>query len=346
MTVAASIMPSALHEPPGSGGYRGIILKTPSFPYSHMTQHLPATALPYDYTRIEHIVAGYTESWRHSNFDAVVAIARGGLVPGVMVSTALDIPLYAVGYDRARRHVSWFSVSRPKRNARVLVVEDIAGRGTTLSDSLSFLQGYGLQTQVFTLAYDAESRITPDFGIELAQGYRAWFPWERESITPAFDVTANRPAAREYTYASWAIDLDGVLLPDLPEHMYAQALEDTLAQRDTLLPSTTLPDLDLATVTIITGRPEQDRVRTQNWLTSHGFHGPLVMRDPSRYDVDQTALHKAAALLQRRHTHFLESDVEQALEISHHTQVARVFWWNGQHARLVHASPAQVLQSV
>lgn len=302
------------------------------------------TALPYDYARIEHIVAGYVASWRRVSFDGIVAIARGGLVPGVMASTALDIPLHAIRYDRSCRQVSWFSTSTPARGARVLVVEDVAGRGTTLTDSLSFLHDHGLHVHVFTLAYDAQSRITPDYGVKLADGYRAWFPWERESITDAFDKTKNKPTQREYTYASWAIDLDGVLLVDLPEHRYAQALEDTLTQRDGLLPSAALPDLPLSDITIITGRPEQDRIRTQNWLTHHGFHGPLVMRDPVTHDVTQTAEHKATAILNRRHTHFLESDVVQALEIARHTQIARIFWWDGQHATLVHASEAGPLR--
>lgn len=311
-----------------------------------MTQPFSAAALPYDYTRIEQIVASHVESWRHANFDAVVAIARGGLIPGVMVSTALGIPLHALGYDRTHRRVSWFSVLAPTSGSRVLIVEDIAGRGTTLSDCVAFLHDYGVQTQIFTLAYDDQSRVIPDFGIKLAKGYRAWFPWERESITPAFDTTANIPTAPEYRYASWAIDLDGVLLPDLPKHLYAQMLDDTLAQRDTLLPSTTLPGLDLSTITIITGRPEQDRSRTQKWLTQHGFEGPLVMRDPTVHDVTQTALHKATALLQRRHTHFLESEIEQALDIAAHTKIARVFWWNGHQATLVHASPVELLHAV
>lgn len=303
-----------------------------------MSTILPSSAFPYDYTRIERTVADHIASWRHVEFDAVIAIARGGLVPAVMVSAALDVPLHAVSYDRSRRQVSWFSTSKPVRGARVLVVEDIAGRGTTLSDSLSFLATHGLRTQVFTLAYDDQSRIIPDYGVKIAKGYQAWFPWERESITDAFAQTKNNPDDREYTYASWAIDLDGVLLADLPEHRYAQALEETLAERDGLLPSTTLPDLGLSNVTIITGRPEQDRARTQDWLAQHGFHGPLVMRNTANHDVTQTAEHKATAILNRRHTHFLESDVVQALEIARRTQIARIFWWDGQRATLVHAS--------
>src|SRR3546814_3556479 len=64
-----------------------------------------------------------------------------------------------------------------------------------------------------------------------------------------------------------------------------------------------LPGLDLTGITIITGRPEQDRARTQTWLNRHGFHGPLIMRDESIYTPQQTAQHKAEAVLARCHTH-------------------------------------------
>src|SRR3546814_18454435 len=84
-----------------------------------------------------------------------------------------------------------------------------------------FMRNLDYELYVFTLAHDADSRIKPDFGLEIPAGFRAWFPWERSSITPAFDQTLNCPERPEYDYTSWAIDLDGVLLMDLPEHQYA-----------------------------------------------------------------------------------------------------------------------------
>ncbi|MGB3291250.1 MAG: phosphoribosyltransferase [Burkholderiaceae bacterium] len=308
---------------------------------------LPAatrSAFPYDYARIESVIAEFLPQWRGMGLDAVVAIARGGLVPAVMASTDLSLPLHALSYSREDRRVSWFSVSQPRPGARILLVEDIAGRGTTLADCVEFLRKQGYELAVFTLAYDADSRIKPDFGLEIPAGFRAWFPWERNSITPAFDQTGNRPGRPEHEYASWAIDLDGVLLMDLPEQQYALALNETLAQRDLLLPADILPGLDLDDVTIITGRPEQDRDRTQAWLDRHGFHGPLVMRDESRHTPQETARHKAEAILSRCHTHFIESDPVQALDIARIAKVARVIWWNGGQALAVYASPIEHLR--
>lgn len=304
----------------------------------------PPAAFSYDYLRIEAVIAGLVPAWRTAGFDAVVAIARGGLVPGTLVSTGLDLPLYALQYSRENRDVSWYTVNQPAGPCRILLVEDIAGRGTTLSDSIAFLQALGHELTVFTLAYDAQSRVTPDYGLNIPDGYRAWFPWERESITPAFDATHNRPGQPEYNYASWAIDLDGILLMDLPEDEYAQALQETLTRRDQLPPNKNLPQVDLANVTIITGRPEQDRLRTQAWLDQHGFHGPLIMRDEARHTPEQTAAHKAEAILSRCHTHFIESDPIQALDIACRTQVARVMWWNGYKALMVFANEVSHLQ--
>lgn len=295
-------------------------------------------AFSYDYQRIEATVDGFVPDWRTAGFDAVVAIARGGLVPATMASTALSLPLFALSYARADRCVSWFTVARPAAGSKVLLVEDIAGRGTTLSDSNDFLRTAGFSVATFALAYDVESRITPDYGVKIPDGMGAWFPWERESITAVFGKTSNRPDLPQHAYASWAIDLDGILLPDLAEHLYAEALVDTLAQRDTLTPHEMLPNLDLSNVTIITGRPEQDRQRTQAWLSRYGFNGPLVMRDETRYSPDQTARQKADAILERCHTHFIESNPGQALQIAARAKVARVLWWDGARALIVHAA--------
>ncbi|MBV7484735.1 phosphoribosyltransferase family protein [Bordetella sp. BOR01] len=304
---------------------------------------IPRAAFPYDYARVEHVVAEHVPQWRGMGFDAVVAIARGGLPAALIACTALDLPLHALSYDRGTRQVSWFTAQVPPAGAHILLVEDIAGRGTTLSDSIAFLAASGYAFKVFTLAYDAESRVRPDFGVEMPPGFRAWFPWERESVTPAYDATNNQPRLPTDAYASWAIDLDGILLPDLAPHLYDTDLAATLAQRDLLLPSELLPARDLRQLTIITGRPEQDRARTQDWLHRHGFHGELIMRDATRHSALQTAEHKAQAIVAGCYTHFIESDMAQALEIARRVQVARVYWWNGQVALSIYASQAAEL---
>jgi len=305
---------------------------------------LSCAAFPYDYARVEQAVAQYIPQWRDIAFGAIVAVARGGLAPALVASTALDLPMYALSYDRRTRDVSWFTSQVPPAGTHILLIEDIAGRGTTLSDCIDFLSNAGYSLRVFTLAYDEQSRIQPDFGFEIPAGLRAWFPWERESITPAYDATGNRPAHAADTYASWAIDLDGILLPDVPAYRYESDLAGALLQRDALTPNPILPGRDdLRQLPIITGRPEKDRARTQAWLDRHGFHGPLAMRDEARYRPEQTAEHKAQAIMAGCHTHYIESELAQAVEISRRVPVARVYWWDGSSALSVYASQAAEL---
>src|SRR5690606_30370860 len=128
------------------------------------------------------------------------------------------------------------------------------GRGHTLADCLQFMRLQNIEVKTFVLAYDKESRVAPDYGQRIPDGARAWFPWERETITDAFTVTRNQPSLPQRSYAAWAIDLDGVLLPDIPAHSYTQDLEAALMLRDTLPPAQLLPPLPrLHHLPIITG---------------------------------------------------------------------------------------------
>jgi hypothetical protein len=306
---------------------------------------LKKIAVPFDYGKVAHIVDQWVPEWRRMGFSGVVAVARGGLVPGVMAATALSIPLYALKYQRAERSVCWWTREIPVQGSRVLLVDDIAGRGTTLLDCHAFLAD-SYDVRLCTLVSDDASRVQTDWSTGLGTGLRAWFPWEREAITAGFDDTANLPPAPEYSYASWAIDLDGVLLPDLPEERYAEDLLGTLAQRDIISPAFHLPPFDLGGITIITGRPRGDRERTLAWLHQHGFHGPLVMRDETLFPVDKTPEHKAQQLHIGCHTHFLESCPKQAIRIARLAPVAKVFWWVGDgSAHLVRSAAADLLHS-
>lgn len=300
------------------------------------------TAFSFDYPAVAHTIDQWVPEWRRIGFAGVVAVARGGLIAGVMAATALSVPLYALQYRRASREVGWFTRNTPAAGERLLLIDDIAGNGSTLTDCREFL-GRDFEVEVCSLVSDELSRIEPRWSVKLGQGLRPWFPWEREAITAAFDETGNLPTLPEYAYASWAIDLDGVLLPDVPDEHYASDLQAALTFRDTLLPSATLPPLDLPTVTIITGRPEMDRVRTREWLDRHGFHGKLVMRDEHQFPVELTPEYKAYQLHAGCHTHFLESCPRQAIRIGQSAPVAKVYWWVGDGSvYLVRASKADL----
>ncbi|HZZ09060.1 MAG TPA: phosphoribosyltransferase [Paraburkholderia sp.] len=295
--------------------------------------------LPLTYEQLDHWIESLQPALLAERFTMAIGILRGGAPLALMVSHAVGAPVAFLRYDRQTRAVAWDStLPVPPAGARVLLCEDIAGRGFTLTDCAAFLRGHGLEVTTLTGAVDELSRLQPDYAID-ARGYFALFPWERQAHTGRYredwervETGATPAMADDHEYATYAIDLDGILLPDVPLARYDEDLAAALAERDALLPFEVLPDIDLRNVrTIITGRPEADRARTEAWLARHGFaHMQLVMRTPHAHNESPAgaAAHKAAAALRGGVTHFIESDPVQALLIAQQAPLLRVIWWD------------------
>ncbi|MBT2793729.1 phosphoribosyltransferase [Paraburkholderia strydomiana] len=297
--------------------------------------------LPLTYEQLDHWIESLQPALLAEGFTMAIGILRGGAPLALMVSHSAGAPVAFLRYDRASRTVAWDStLPIPPAGSKVLLCEDIAGRGFTLVDCVAFLKQHGLDVKTLTGAVDDLSRTQPDYAID-ARGYFALFPWERQAYTERYRddwarvEAGDAPAmADDHHYATYAIDLDGILLPDVPLARYDEDLAAALLERDALLPFEVLPGIDLKRVrTIITGRPEMDRARTQAWLERHGFgHMQLVMRMPGTHDESPAgaAAHKAAAALAGGVTHFVESDPVQALLIAQQAPLLRVVWWDAQ----------------
>jgi hypoxanthine phosphoribosyltransferase len=92
----------------------------------------------YDYTHIHEMVNNisfqmYKDSWRP---DYIVGLTRGGLVPAVIMSNALDIPMHTLKVN-LRDHVEgsesncWMSEDA-FNGKNILIVDDINDTGATL----------------------------------------------------------------------------------------------------------------------------------------------------------------------------------------------------------------------
>lgn len=295
--------------------------------------------LPLTYEQLDHWIESLQPALLAERFTMAIGILRGGAPLALMVSHAVGAPVAFLRYDRQTRTVAWDStLPVPPAGSNVLLCEDIAGRGFTLTDCIAFLRQHGLVVRTLTGAVDELSRTQPDYAID-ARGYFALFPWERQAYTERYredwarvEAGAAAAMADDHEYATYAIDLDGILLPDVPLARYDEDLAGALAERDALLPFDVLPGIDLQQVrTIITGRPEMDRGRTETWLARHGFgHLQLLMRTPDTHDESSagTAAHKATAALRGGVTHFIESDPVQALLIAQQAPLLRVIWWD------------------
>ncbi len=311
--------------------------------------------LPFTYDEIDRWIASLQPTLAREAFTCAIGILRGGAPLALMVSHATGVPYAFLRYERATRRVAWdSSILIPPPGSKVLICEDIAGVGHTLADCVDYLVAHGLVVKTMTVAYDDLSRVHPDYGID-GRGYFPLMPWERHAYTDAYRESwrltkagTAGPIADDHEFAVYAIDLDGVLLPDVPTHRYEADLAAALSERDELAPYPHLPDLDFErTKAIVTGRPEMDRARTARWLARHGYDGPhLVMRDPSTHDdsPEQVAAHKAQAAVRLACTHFVESDPVQAIFIAQSAPLLRVIWWDAERrsARLVAAQRWQL----
>lgn len=295
--------------------------------------------LPLTYDQIDHWIASLAPELAREHFACAVGILRGGVLPAALVSHAVGVPAAFVRYERATRTVTWdSSIPIPARGSTVLLCEDIAGAGHTLADCVAFLREHGLVVKTMTVAFDDLSRMRPDYGLD-GRGYFPLFPWERHAHTERYrarwrETKAGTLAAigEDHEFAVYAIDLDGILLPDVPPHCYEADLEAALSERDELAPYAQVPFIDWhRTKAIVTGRPEMDRARTERWLGRHGYDRlQLVMRDPATHTdtPEQVAAHKAQAAVHLACTHFIESDPVQAIFIARHAPLVRVVWWD------------------
>lgn len=132
------------------------------------------------------------EEVRRSGFrpDVLLALGRGGLVPGRLLSDFLDIrELYVASvafYRGVREPGERPSIKHMPREElagrHVLLVDDVADSGETLVEALEQVRGAGAkEVRTATLYYKPWSRFKPDYYVATTS---AWviFPWERLEV--------------------------------------------------------------------------------------------------------------------------------------------------------------------
>jgi len=299
-------------------------------------------ALWCDYNWIEDSIRTFTQALRRAAINDVVAIQRGGLFPAMVAAHVLDVPvLHSVAFDRHANQPRWVSESRPAANARVLLVDDIAGAGITLVNTKRFLEQQGYAVKTLTIGYDARSRLIPDFGHDFGQR-AAVFPWERHRLNRAFAEDMQRDRASvsaDSEYELVGLDLDGIFAPDLPGDLYNSNLAAALQQRASQQPFAVadLPPHSRERAMIVTSRHVDSREATLRWLEAHGFGGYRVtFRDTSEHpentgDGSLSAARYKIDMVQRYAlTSFYESDVLQAAYMASLLPLVEMFCWNNQ----------------
>ena len=130
-----------------------------------------------------HIALDVTAAELH--IHRIVGIARGGLIPAVILSHALKLPLTSVDYSSPdgagddKRLDYHLPSSFPADNS-ILVVDDISDTGRTLLEVKEFYTLRGYRVHTAALLYKELDNTPPDF-YGVAIGHDApWiaFPWE------------------------------------------------------------------------------------------------------------------------------------------------------------------------
>ena len=301
-------------------------------PWKGLATHRMPVFIGYDQAeRMVSALLGSVEAWQP---DAVVAIARGGLVPGTMVACGLALPLFIAGYDRNSGIAAWIG---PKPDGRrVLLVDDCAATGTTLAGVRDAVLRDGFDCATLAIVHDPDTtRYVPDFSHPMRDLFR--FPWERgeATLTARSRRVGGAPADRAFEKPFFGLDMDGVLLPDIPRAHYDRDLEDALFHRHALEPFPALPPFAADRAVVITGRPESDRGVTAAWLARHGYGAiPLECRPASvPADIGSVSRYKAETATRWGCTHYVESEAEQAVRIAALAPHLVVSWWSADDLR-------------
>jgi hypoxanthine phosphoribosyltransferase len=129
------------------------------------------------------------------HFDAMIMVTRGGIVPGGLLSEALDIPNvltaavdfpHEMAHDQKTRLLAWpaflqFPDNALIRDRRLLIVDDVWGSGRTSTAVKSRCEAAG--GTPFTCVFHFNpyrslfSRAEPDFYGAITDAYIV-YPWE------------------------------------------------------------------------------------------------------------------------------------------------------------------------
>lgn len=143
------------------------------------------------WSKLEKLV-GKLEKQIKKDYVLIIGLNRGGLIPGVLLSHALDVRHGVTtiqSYNKSNKQDKIKSdkyvsmIGRLDRNSSILIVDDIADSGTTLKEAYEWLECSGFdmkKVDTATLYYKKRSKFKPTYYAEKIKD-KEWvqLPWER-----------------------------------------------------------------------------------------------------------------------------------------------------------------------
>lgn len=122
---------------------------------------------------------------KSKNFDFVVAISRGGLIPAALLTYSLKIKkIGVIGYTHylkdgvtGKLKLTLPPISKIK-NSQVLLVDDITDTGLTLLAAVKILKNRKNKVTTATLHWKTKSKIKPDYFIHEIKDIWIVYSWE------------------------------------------------------------------------------------------------------------------------------------------------------------------------
>jgi xanthine phosphoribosyltransferase len=124
------------------------------------------------------------------NPDALVSIARGGLVLGHLLSEALNIrelfTLNSIHYNGTEK-LNTFQISNIPdltNYKRIILIDDIVDSGETMVEIIKILEKKypNSEFKIATLFYKKNALIQPDFKVQEAKNWIEFF-WEKDLLS-------------------------------------------------------------------------------------------------------------------------------------------------------------------
>lgn len=248
--------------------------------------------------------------------DAVVGIARGGLIPAIMAATTLALPLGSIAYQRGPNRVSWVG---PPPGDRILLVDDGCSTGQTLAVVRGAIRSEGRECLTLAIVHDPDCcNALPDLSHPMRELWR--FPWERGEVTPRGRAARTQTSEFGPAKSDLAVEAPFVALD----------FDVVVRRRSQGIPPAGLPPVTLDGAMIVAAIAEGERRHADALLADLGYASlPLECRPASvSDDPGSIARYKAAMATRWGCTHFIEGDPRQSILIASSAPHLIVTWWS------------------
>jgi hypoxanthine phosphoribosyltransferase len=122
------------------------------------------------------------------SFDVIVAIARGGVTVGHMLSDFLSTPLASFtmtsykGFEKQEKPYISYELKTTLTDKKVLLVDELSDTGASFTHGKEYIESLGANVKTAAIFIREYTKFIPDYYVKEANSWVV-FPWDqRETI--------------------------------------------------------------------------------------------------------------------------------------------------------------------